>query len=437
MAHLYNEEIEQSLLGGFILDPSNIDDADVTQEDFYKERNRVIYDAMLGLKASGNPIDLPTLYDKLEASGLITVAGGLEYISSLTDLTSGGKEYALAYADILRGLRTKRDIVKVCTSGAELAKMSTDKTPDEILNQVQSSIMGIGGTVKSSYSPMSQIVDETDKQLRYAFANAGMITGVPSGLDDVDNWTGGWQGSTLIIVAARPSIGKSAIMLNFSDNAAQRQYPVGIISMEMPKGDLIKRMACRRTGISFQRMINGMVTPDQAQQISRALGEIKKLPIFIDDRPALTDMDIARIIRKMVKHEGVKKVAIDYLQLITGSKPSQNRNQEVGTVAKNIKTVARELDIPIILLSQLNRGVEQRDDKRPMMGDLRESGEIEQHADIIALLYRDEYYNPMTEDKSIMEINFAKFRNGRTGIVKAGWNGRAQHVYNLGEAYEN
>jgi replicative DNA helicase len=291
--------------------------------------------------------------------------------------------------------------------------------------------MSINSPSRGGACQISEVVRDVDAEILDNISNAGTMTGVPTGIQGLDMALGGWQPTDLIVMAGRPGMGKTAVMLNFLDNAARIRYPVGCFSVEMASKQLVYRLISRRTGISYQRMKLGLLNPGQAEFIRQALAEINGLPITIDDRSSITELEIVREARRMKREKNVQMIAIDYLQRIKSARPSRSEAEELGKIVQTFKNLARELEIPVMVLSQLNRKVEERDDKRPMLSDLKSSGDIEQEADIIALLYRDEYYNPETPRKGVIEIDIAKFRNGVTRRYEFGWDGKSQSIFNL------
>lgn len=434
MSQLFNPEAERGLLGGLIIDESSYDDIDVAVNDFYREQHALIFTAIEWLRQGNHPVDLISVCDRLAANDTLARIGGAVYVAELLDSTTGDKRYIENYAKIVKILSLKRQTMKVCQLGVERIKTDRDGDFQSVLAEIQSQILNIGHASKEDYASMSQVMRDTQDHIEFAIANAGQVTGVPTGYESLNKITGGWQDTDLIIVAARPGMGKTALMLNLLENGAREGIPVGIFSCEMSKRQLGYRLAARRTHVPVQRMINGLLSPDDSRSLAEATSLIGHLPIHVDDRGGLTDMDIIKTARRMVRDHGVRCVGIDYLQRIDPADKVGKKNEDVGQMCKNFKNMAKALEIPVILLAQLNRKVEERDNKRPLLADLKDSGDIEQEADIIAFIYRDDYYNKKTEHPGIAEIDLAKYRNGRPGMVRMAWDGVSQEFSDIRRA---
>lgn len=429
MSQLHSQESEQGLLGSILKNPSVLHDISLCPDDFYRESHKVIFSAISTMAAEKAPIDMISVVSWLMSNKKLDVAGGSIYLMQLEELTSGSLEYAEHYAQVIKDYAVKRALLSACQEGVEIIKGANGEKCDIILDRVQSNIMSINSPTKGGFCSISEVAREVNAEILHSLENSGEMTGITTGLSGLDSALGGWQPTDLIVMAARPGMGKTAVMLNFLDNAARIRYPVGCFSVEMASKQLVYRLVSRRTGISYQRMKLGLLDPSQAELVKQALAEINGLPITIDDRSSITELEIVREARRMKREQNIQMLAIDYLQRIRSSRPARSEAEEYGKIIQSFKNLARELEIPVMVLSQLNRKVEEREDKRPMLSDLKASGDIEQEADIILLLYRDEYYNEKTAQKNLIEIDIAKFRNGTTRRYIFGWDGKSQSMF--------
>ena len=417
----HNIEAEQSVIGAVFLDPETFSTASelLMPEDFFRAGHQRIFSAMVQLADKGEPIDLVTVTSFLHNRKELDEAGGVSYLSDVagsvpTAANIGYYSKIVEEKAMLRRLiRTATDIV---TSGFE-----REDEVDEVLNEAEKSILEVSsrqnaGAFKSIKDVLIEVYDDIE-QLHH---QSGDITGIASGFRDLDRITSGFQPNDLIIVAARPSVGKTAFALNVAQNVAvNTDENVAIFSLEMGAEQLVSRMLCAEGNIDSQRLRSGQLQADDWSKLTMAMGSLSNAGIYIDDSPGIRVAEIRSKCRRLKQEHGLGMILIDYLQLIQGSANSkENRQQEVSEISRSLKALARELNVPLIALSQLSRGVESRQDKRPMMSDLRESGSIEQDADIVGFLYRDDYYDTESEKQNIIEIIISKQRNGPVGSVE-------------------
>jgi len=416
-----NIEAEQAVLGSILLEADALVTAmeRLRPEDFYQPVHRMIYETMIELGEEGKPIDLVTLTAALQDKQRLEEAGGVDYLSKLLSVvpTAANVDYYARIVEeksILRRLiRTATEIVQEGYAGAE--------DVGHLLNDAEQRILEISNRrTDSGFVSIRDVLMDVFERIEYLYHHKGGVTGIPSGFPDLDRMTSGFQRSDLIIVAARPSVGKTAFALNIAQNVGVRaRETVAIFSLEMSASQLVQRMICAESNVDAGRLRTGRLEGDDWEKLTMAIGALSEADIYIDDTPGITVMDIRAKLRRLKKERGLGLVVIDYLQLIQGrGRPGENRQQEVSEISRTLKQIARELEVPVIALSQLSRGVEQRQDKRPMLSDLRESGSIEQDADIVAFLYRDDYYDRDSEKKNIIEIIIAKQRNGPVGTVE-------------------
>ncbi|GIP35998.1 replicative DNA helicase [Paenibacillus sp. J2TS4] len=416
-----NLEAEQAVLGAILLDS----DALVTvmekvgAEDFYSTKHQNIFEAMIELAEANDPVDLVTLTVKLQDKQQLEQIGGVSYLTQLANSvpTAANVDY---YAQIIEEKSLTRRLIRAATQIASTGYSSAEAVGD-LLSDAEQRIMEISQRRSNTgFISIRDVLMDVFERVEFLYQNKGGTTGIASGFRDLDKMTSGFQRSDLIIVAARPSVGKTAFALNIAQNVGIREKEtVAIFSLEMGAAQLVQRMICAESNVDAGRLRTGHLENDDWEKLTMAIGTMAEAEIYIDDSPAVTVADIRAKCRRLKKERGLGMILIDYLQLIHGrGKGGDNRQQEVSEISRTLKQIARELDVPVIALSQLSRGVEQRQDKRPMMSDLRESGSIEQDADIVAFLYRDDYYNQETEKKNIIEIIIAKQRNGPVGTVE-------------------
>ncbi|CAJ1317302.1 replicative DNA helicase [Paenibacillus sp. PK4536] len=417
-----NVEAEQAALGAILLQSEALITVmeRVDSEDFYDKSHQLIYEAMVNLGEENQPIDLITLTSLLQDRSQLEDIGGVSYLAKLAHAvpTAANVDY---YAQIIeeksmlrRLIRTATQIVSEGYGGGE--------DVGSMLGDAERRILEISNRrTGSGFIAIRDVLMEVFERVEILHQNSGNTTGIPSGFVDLDKMTAGFQRSDLIIVAARPSVGKTAFALNIAQNVAVRaKETVAIFSLEMSAAQLVQRMICAEANLDANVMRTGEFKGDEDwAKLTMGISSLSEAEIYIDDTPGITVSEIRAKCRRLKKEKGLGMIVIDYLQLISGrGKAGENRQQEVSEISRTLKQIARELSVPVIALSQLSRGVEQRQDKRPMMSDLRESGSIEQDADIVSFLYRDDYYNADTEKKNIIEIIIAKQRNGPVGTVE-------------------
>lgn len=415
-----NIEAEQAVLGAILLDSDALVTVmeRVSSDDFYRGSHQRIFEAMIELAQEDEPVDLITLTARLQNKQELEEAGGVTYLSELANAvpTAANVDY---YAQIVEEKSMLRRLIRTATQIVSNGYASSEDV-GLMLNDAEQRILEISQRRSSSgFVSIRDVLMEVFERVEFLYSHKGGTTGIPSGFHDLDKMTSGFQRSDLIIVAARPSVGKTAFALNIAQNVGVRaKETVAIFSLEMGAAQLVQRMVCAESNVDAQRMRTGFLESDDWEKLTMAIGALSEANIYIDDSPGITVADIRAKCRRLKQEKGLGMILIDYLQLISGRGKGDNRQQEVSEISRTLKQIARELDAPVIALSQLSRGVEQRQDKRPMMSDLRESGSIEQDADIVAFLYRDDYYDKETEKKNIIEIIIAKQRNGPVGTVE-------------------
>ena len=417
-------EAEQAIIGSMLTDKDAVIAAvEVLQEqDFYREDNKIIYSAILNLYNRAEPIDIITLKSELKSMGKFEAVGGLEYIVQLPDkvpTTSNVEQY-------IKIVEEKSMLRALIKTADELITLGYDPTQEveQVIDTAEKKIFQVMQKKnQKGYSSIKDILVDTFTQLEQLYNQKESITGVPTGFVDLDYRTSGLHNSDLILVAARPAMGKSAFALNIATNAAVRaKVPVAIFSLEMSKEQMTNRILCSEAMVDSAKVRTGKIDDDEWAKLAATSGELSEAGIYIDDTPGISIMEIRAKCRKMKLEKNIGLVVIDYLQLVQGSnKKGGSREQEIAEISRSLKILAKEIDVPVIALSQLSRAPEQRIDHRPMLSDLRESGSIEQDADIVMFLYRDDYYNEDTEKKNIAEVIIAKHRSVATGTVELLW----------------
>lgn len=427
-------EAEQSVLGSMIMDHDAVIVASeiLRASDFYRPDHAQIFAAIMELYTSGNPIDLITIQDKLVQHGVLEQVGGLSYIADLASSVPTSA-HIKQYAKIVQEKATLRKLIKVSTDIS--AKSYEGEEPlDNIMNFAEKSIFDVLQNKKTEdFTGIDEIVLTSIEKIEEAHKSKGGITGIETGFIDLDHRTAGLQPSDLVLVAARPSMGKTAFSLNIIQTAGiKNKKSVAVFSLEMSKDQLVSRMLCAEAMVDSQKARTGMLEPADWERIGQSLPNITSSRIFIDDTPGINVMDMRAKCRRLKMEKGLDLIMIDYLQLMSGVGDSgASRQQEISDISRSLKALAREMQAPVIALSQLSRACEQRTDHRPMLSDLRESGAIEQDADVVMFLYRDEYYHPDTEKKNVGEVIIAKQRNGPTGTVELAWLGQYTKFANL------
>jgi len=416
-----NIEAEQSILGAILLDDEALPKAleIVTPEDFYKKAHKKIFQAMVELFDRGEAIDLITLTDYLKQKGELEEAGGAGYISSLVSMvpTSANIRY---HAKIIKEKSLLRGLIRECT---EIVSMVYEETipADEMVDVAEKKIFSLSEyRINESFSSLKDVVKDSFEMIEKLYERKEAITGIPSGFKDLDEMTSGFQPGDLIIIGGRPSMGKTAFALNIAQYVGvETGAPVAIFSLEMSKRQLAIRLLAAEAMVDSKKLQRGFIKKEDWHKLTSAAGRLAEAPIYIDDTPNISVIEMRAKSRRLKAEHGLSLIIIDYLQLIRGRGNVERREQEISEISRSLKALAKELDLPVIALSQLNRAVEQRHDKMPTLADLRESGAIEQDADVILFLYRDEVYNknkPENKGKAIVRI--AKQRNGPTGDIK-------------------
>lgn len=430
-------EAEQSVIGSMIIDKSAISKAleKLNEEDFYKDGHKVIFKAIREMYSQDMAVDLVTLLENLKSKDKLEKAGGVTYISEVSSqvITTANLD---AYIKIVEDKSMLRKLIKSSTAIIEESYTKQDKV-EEVLDGAQKKIFDLAEKKGSSeFEPLSNVLERGFLEIERLFNNKGSITGVGSGIRDLDAKTSGFQKGDMVLIAARPSMGKTTFALNIAEFAALvENKSVVIFSLEMSKEQLAYKLLCSEANVDMLKLRTGNLDEDDWDRIARATGPLSKAKIYIDDTAGLSVMEMRSKCRKIKMEYGIDLILIDYLQLMSGSS-SENRQQEVSEISRSIKALAKEMECPVIALSQLSRAPEQRADHRPMLSDLRESGSIEQDADVVMFLYRDEYYNKETEEKNIGECIIAKQRNGPVGTVKMAWIGSHSKFANLELTYK-
>jgi replicative DNA helicase len=417
----HNIEAEQSILGGILINNEAMNQVMdlLSPECFYREAHAHIFQGMIDLYNNSDPVDLITLSQHLTEKNLLDKIGGTDYLSSLVEAisTSAGIEH---HAGIVHDRYVRRRLLSECSTIAESCLSNWQKT-DELLDLAEQSIFDIAEEkVGEGFSSMENVINDSFKKLESVSADDGFVTGVPTDFTDLDRYTAGLQPSDLIIIAGRPSMGKTALALNIGYNAARKTGKgVAIFSLEMSKMQLGLRLLGFEAQIDGKKLRTGHLRDRDWTSLTHAAGVLSELPLFIDDTSGIGVLDMKAKCRRLLKKTELSLVVIDYIQLIHGRKSAESRQIEISEISRSLKALAKDLNVPVIALSQLNRKVEDRPNKRPQLADLRESGAIEQDADVIAFIYRDEAYHPTTdENRNVAEIILAKQRNGPTGYFK-------------------
>ena len=433
-------EAEQAIIGSMLTDRAAVRSAIeiLKEEDLYREDNKAMYTAILNLYNRAEPIDIITVKSELESMGKFEQVGGLEYLAELPEKVPTTAN-AMKYIKIVEEKSTLRRLIKTANEIIELGYSPTEDVED-IMEGAEKKIFNIMQEKnQKGYAPIKDVLVESFTKLEELYNRKQHITGVPSGFTELDYRTAGFHGSELILIAARPAMGKTAFALNIATNAAVKaNVPVAVFSLEMSKEQLVNRILCSESMVDSNKVRTGKLEEDDWTKLAGAIGPLSEAEIFIDDTPGINITEIRAKCRKLKLEKNIGMVVIDYLQLIQGSnKRGGSREQEISDISRSLKILAKELDVPVIALSQLSRAAEQRPDHRPMLSDLRESGAIEQDADIVMFLYRDDYYNQDSDKKDIAEIIIAKHRGGSTGTVELLWLGSYTKFVNLERRFDD
>jgi replicative DNA helicase len=426
-------EAEQSVIGSMIIDKNSIAKVmeSLEEEDFYRDGHKAIYKAILEMFRNDMAVDLVTLLEYLKSTDMLERAGGVTYITELSASVPTTANLS-AYIKIVSDKSTLRKLIKASTTIIEESYNKQDKV-ESVVDIAEKKIFNIAeNRTSKDFEPLSDVLERGFLQIEKLFNNKGEITGVGSGFTDLDSMTSGFQAGDMILIAARPSMGKTTFALNIAEHAALREHKsVVIFSLEMSKEQLAYKLLCSEANVDMLKLRTGALEDSDWENIARATGPLSKAKVYIDDTAGVTVMEMRSKCRRLKLEYGIDLIVIDYLQLMSGGSGTDNRQQEVSEISRSIKALAKEMECPVIALSQLSRAPEQRADHRPMLSDLRESGSIEQDADLVMFLYRDEYYNKETEDKNIGECIIAKQRNGPVGTVKMAWLGQYSKFGNL------
>jgi len=415
----HNNEAEQSVIGAIFLEPQALITAAevLVPEDFYRMAHQKIFNTMLVLSDKGQAIDVVTVTEELSAKRELEDVGGISYLTEIANSVPTAANI-MHYSNIVEEKALLRRLIRVATTIVEDGYTREDEV-EALLSEAEKNMMEVSNRKNAGdFKHIKDVLVQTYDNIELLHTQKGDVTGISSGFTDLDKLTAGFQRNDLIIVAARPSVGKTAFALNVAQNAATSGQNVAIFSLEMGADQLVMRMLCAEGNIDAQIMRTGALEAEDWRKLTMAMGSLSNTGIYIDDSSGIRVNEIRSKCRRLKQEHGLDMVIIDYMQLISGSgKPGENRQQEVSDISRSLKGLARELEIPVIALSQLSRNVEQRVDKRPMLSDLRESGSIEQDADIVSFLYREDYYDKETENENMIEIIIAKQRNGPTGTV--------------------
>ncbi|MBS3947441.1 MAG: replicative DNA helicase [Dethiobacter sp.] len=415
-----NLEAEQSVLGSMLLDGEAIIVATdyLTPADFYRDAHQKVFQAICALTDRGEPVDLVTLAEELRQRNTLQAVGGQVALTTLANAvpTSANVTY---YARIVREKAVLRSLINAATRIVTRSFEATGEV-DEILDAAEQAIFEVARrSGPQGFAVMKEVLKDTFERIDKLWGNKGGVTGVPTGFSGLDQLTCGLQNADLIIIAARPSMGKTTLALNIAQHVAvNEKLPVAIFSLEMSKEQLAQRMLCAQAGIDSHRLRRGFLSDEDYPKLTRAAGPLSAAPLFIDDTAALSIMEMRAKARRLKAEQGLNAVFVDYLQLMRGSERPENRQQEISAISRSLKALAKELNVPVIALSQLSREVEKRDKKRPILSDLLESGGIEANADVVAFIYREGYYNQDAENKHLTEVIIAKQRNGPVGTVQ-------------------
>jgi len=416
-------EGEKSVLGSMLLEKDAIITASemLKEEDFYRDDHKKIFRVMIDLFDKNEPVDLVTVAEELRKKDLLEEVGGAVYLTELVNSVPTTANIS-KYCKIVQEKSILRRLIRAATRIISLG-YEANRDVEDIVDEAERLIFEIAQKKSSEgFSYIKDVIMDTFERIEQLYNSKGSMTGVPTGFHDFDRMTSGLQPSDLILIAARPSMGKTAFALNIAQHAAVREnIPVAIFSLEMSKEQLVQRMLCAEANIDSHRLRSGELDDSDWEKLARAMGPLSEAPIYIDDTPGIPVMEVRAKARRLKAEKGLGLIIIDYLQLMQGRGDSENRQHEISQISRSLKALARELNVPVVALSQLSRAPEMRQDHRPILSDLRESGSQEQDSDVVAFLYRDEYYHPDTEKKNIAEVIIAKQRNGPTGVVELVW----------------
>ena len=432
-------ETEQAVISCMIFDIDGVSTAYeyLKSDDFYRAEHKIIFENLVEMYADNEPIDIITLKNKLETKNVLSKVGGYEYILELYNIVSTSA-LTKQYVDIVKEKSIRRKILKASKDIRSLTFDNTE-TIDNIVEKAEKIIDSIESSDNlDDFSPIGNVLETSIEKIENLYRNKSKVTGIETGFLDFDMKTSGLQNSDFILIAARPSMGKTAFVINIAQYVAlHKNVTTAIFSLEMSKEQLVNRMICTEALVDAQRLRTGDIQSDDWYKIAEAVSNLSEAPIYIDDKSSISIPEIRAKCRRLKKEKNLGLVVIDYLQLMNGNGKNENRQQEISNISRALKGLARELDVPVIALSQLSRAVEQRKPPKPMLSDLRESGAIEQDADLVCFLYREEYYNPETEKRGQAELIIAKQRNGSVGTVNLSWLGQYTKFANLERTYND
>jgi len=416
----HNLDAEQSVLGALLLDPGALPRVArfLRPEDFYLEAHRQIYEAVLALDEAGRPVDLVTVTTWLQDAGVLERIGGVTYVASLAALepTAANVEY---HARIVEEKALLRSVIQVATRIAGLGYEGGEDA-ERLMDEAERMLLELAARRSSSiFVSIKDVLQEIFRYIEERYRNKGKISGIGSGFTDLDRLLCGFQPGDLIIVAGRPAMGKTSLGLTIAHQVAlHHQVPVAVFSLEMSRAQLVQRVLCAEAMVDQQKVRSGHLNEGDWARLAEAADRLARAPLYIDDAAVLSPRQLRAKARRLQADKGLGLIVVDYLQLMQGTRRVENRQQEIADISRSLKSIAKDLNVPVLALAQLSRSVESRQDKRPIMSDLRESGSIEQDADVVMFIYRDEYYQPETEKRGIAEIIVAKQRNGPTGLVE-------------------
>lgn len=429
----YNREAETGVIGCVLVNEKSVaSSAEIIKpDDFYFGANREIYAVVMSLFNENIPIDIVTVSDRLAQQDKLDAVGGVAYLTAAATSVAT-TENVVYHSKIIKEKSVLRRLIKTASAISELAYDGEGEI-ERILERSEQMIFDVSATrEQSDIVPVSDVLMQTYQHMVENSQREGNLTGEQTGFDQLDKATGGLHGGELILIAGRPAMGKSSLAVNIAEYMSiQNGKTVAIFNLEMPKEQLVRRILCSQSMVDSKKMLAGDFTGDDWQRICRVLDKVDAAPLYIDDSASVTVSEIRAKCRRLKQTKGLSLIVIDYLQLMQSGSRTESRQQEVAEISRSLKILAKELDVPVIALSQLSRAVETRKDRRPMLSDIRESGSIEQDCDIVMFIYRDEYYNPDSEDKNIAECIIAKHRNGEPGTIKLGWQGQYTKFTNI------
>ncbi len=415
-----NIEAEIAVLGSMLISEDAIAQTIETLAPnyFYKDVHRKIFETIVELYDSNSPVDLITLSEELKKKGILEEVGGPAYLALIANSVPSAANVQY-YAKMVKEKYILRSLINVSTEIIKRCHQSAEDV-DELLDSAEKSIFEIvSHRIEGRVIPIKELIKSSIATIDNLYQRKSQITGIPSGFIEFDSLTAGFQNSDLVIVAGRPSMGKSAFACSIAEHVAlDEKLPVAIFSLEMSKENLVHRMLCSHARVNAHKVRSGFLSPEDWTRLTSAAGKLLEAPIFIDDTTGINVLELRAKARRLKAHHDIKLLIVDYLQLMRSLSRAENRQQEISEISRSLKDLARELDIPVIAISQLSRATEQRQNRRPQLSDLRESGAIEQDADVVILLFREEYYYPSEENKGIAEVIIAKQRNGPVGVVK-------------------